>query len=1276
MERRILKERYWLQELLGEGGMGRVFRAVDTRTGRVVAVKLLTDSARTSPRLMRSLAQEVRAVARMQHANIVQVVDYGQSDDDANPFFVMEYVPGQSLEKWRERISVRDLQGLADGILAALACAHARGVIHRDLKPENVIVIETDDGSLRPKLVDFGVAQLGGLRPPDGTTSQAVPLSSAIVGTPAYMSPEQAQGLNRLVGPHSDLYALGVMLYELISGDLPFAAESAMQLLMAHVYREPRPLEPPPGMRLPPGLEDVIATLLAKDIAARPQFAADVRRWLRQLDWSVATDTPSEALFHSRSASATAAPTLDAAFALAPHTTGAALITASGGTTDTDDQPAADTSLLRTLLERTFDDDGDTPGAPQRDGELALTPGLFGIREVPFVGRTAEREALWNIVEKTLAEASVHVAVIGGELGVGKSRLARWLAERVEEEGLMQTLGLGLGPGSALPTDGLRGLVERHLRMRGVPNSECPAILEAALVRSGDFDLQEVTALLGWLRPVTTPQALAAAPPIDAIAVAARILRHATRRRPVLLLLDDLAGSEAELAVDLIELLLATRRLAPLPVLVVITADEVADADGNPRLAVDPSVAARLAELREREGMTWSRLERLELDEARRLATALLPVSPRLADAVAHRSGGNPQFAIEILSHWVESGQLVESEHGQLGLDGSMRIQSLPGELVELMRSRLGTLLAAQPDPVRARALLGRAALCGRRFSLTILEALLEREGRDDLAAHVDPLLERLLEEHFWVEIEAGVLQFARAELHAQLLEHLVPRNEAMVIHGHLAELKRAHYGDHLAAVGQTLEIAEHELSAGLYDGAAESLLRAGHQALGWARYGTAREAFTRVEALLAERSLTDAARLADTLDLGLALCGLRTGDYAEAERRVDRVEQRLRASSRQAALATAALLRAELTFKRGHADDAANRFAAARSRFEAIGEREGVARSLQGLADVSRVRGDYEAGRTAAIEARAIHEALGNRQDAARCLLIEGMIGLLCNQSDDARQRYESARRAFEEAGDLQGVLEARSALSALLVRTGHHLEALKGYEELVERFAELGDRANVAHCYRALGQLNLTLGRPESSEQMMRRALELAESLGDKLGMARALNGLGELARNSGAWEAALDYYRRYVEAASALGAPLSVAIGHANIGLTAMQFASWADARLALLEAARIARQIPSPEFLSAFLSLVAVCSARLGDWADASEAMLESLELDRATRGRQSDFLHALERFFEVAHDVLPELAGQALEVARDRWQHLGNEAAVARIDRLRLSPRKG
>ena len=248
---------YELQEVLGRGGVGVVYKARHLRLNRPVALKMLLVGPYARPEELERFLREAEAVAGLHHANIVQVHDVGDLDDQ--PYFTMEFVEGGSLAQKLTGAPqpARQAAALVVTVAQAIHAAHQRGIVHRDLKPGNILV--TADGT--PKITDFGLAR----RLDDGS---GLTVSGTPVGTPSFMAPEQARGQKKATGPGTDVYALGAILYELLTGRPPFRGETATETMLQVISRDPVPpslLNP----KVPRDLETICLKCLCKESPGR-----------------------------------------------------------------------------------------------------------------------------------------------------------------------------------------------------------------------------------------------------------------------------------------------------------------------------------------------------------------------------------------------------------------------------------------------------------------------------------------------------------------------------------------------------------------------------------------------------------------------------------------------------------------------------------------------------------------------------------------------------------------------------------------------------------------------------------------------------------------------------------------------------------------------------------------------------------------------------------------------------------------------------------------------
>lgn len=270
--------RFQIEKSIGVGGMGTVYRARQLSVGRDVAVKVLRAELSGKEVALERFFREAKTISNLTHPNIVRLIDFGQDREFDVLFLAMELVDGVNLgdllRKGRLRVALA--LEVTYQVCGALTEPHAAGVIHRDLKPDNLLLMPVSDGTVQTKVLDFGIARA--LETNDTTLTA----TGMICGTPAYMAPEQAQ--NDQLGPRTDLYALGVILYEMLSGWPPFSGTSSLQIMLKHIQEMPvalRELLPP--ATLPEEVEQFVYDLMHKDPAKRPTSARQVRDRIDQM---------------------------------------------------------------------------------------------------------------------------------------------------------------------------------------------------------------------------------------------------------------------------------------------------------------------------------------------------------------------------------------------------------------------------------------------------------------------------------------------------------------------------------------------------------------------------------------------------------------------------------------------------------------------------------------------------------------------------------------------------------------------------------------------------------------------------------------------------------------------------------------------------------------------------------------------------------------------------------------------------------------------------------
>jgi serine/threonine-protein kinase len=278
---RVIDDRYRIVELLGEGGMGAVFVAEHLTLRKLVALKIIRSEFASNDEFAARFAREALATAQVEHPHVASAIDFGQLAD-GGAFLVIQLVRGRSLTRYLEKGPMPWPQAaeLAAQIADGLAAAHQVGIVHRDLKPDNILIGQRD-GDLFATVVDFGIARISEESTVMASGSQPMTSIGAVIGTPGYMAPEQAMG--ERVDHRVDLYALGVILWEMVAGRRLWKADNLSDIFKGQLMQSAPPLQTPNGTPVPAELSELVAQLLIPVASKRPDKAATVRDHLRRI---------------------------------------------------------------------------------------------------------------------------------------------------------------------------------------------------------------------------------------------------------------------------------------------------------------------------------------------------------------------------------------------------------------------------------------------------------------------------------------------------------------------------------------------------------------------------------------------------------------------------------------------------------------------------------------------------------------------------------------------------------------------------------------------------------------------------------------------------------------------------------------------------------------------------------------------------------------------------------------------------------------------------------
>jgi serine/threonine protein kinase/tetratricopeptide (TPR) repeat protein len=710
-----------IHEVIGRGGMGIVLSGMHLEQRVPVAIKVVTGYGKVDSRLKRRLRDEVQAAAALNHPGIVMVFDHGEVErpkglleEDSlhagTPYFVMELTQRSTLRDVAGRLSWRQSKAVLLTLLDALSHAHATGVIHRDIKPENILLARWG-GRLIPKLADFGIAY---------AVEGGAPTAQCI-GTPRYMAPEQINQPWRTHGSWSDLYSLGCVAFELLSGRELFEGSDLVNIYQQHFRAQHPRLDP--VVTVPPGFQRWLDKMLTREVEDRFQTAADAARALFSIDDEGVADQ---------------APVNASPFEFLQLT------------------PVLDPLLTKSVAAPAYKDDEDPPAVVEQLGGRWPRPsvepmsirivgtglGVYGLRAIPLVGRESELELMWRTLLDVESAEKSHTLVVRGAQGSGKSRLIEWFAQRLKEFGAAHVLR-ATHSAEGGPADGLSAMLARHFRTLGSTDLETEKVVRESMgeaAAEADYEWQTMTRIV---RPVISDETISSgvqiASPAQRYAVIRRYLRFLASEKPVIVWIDD-----AHWGGDAIEFARFLHRVQPRdtgPILLVLAVsdDALAERDDEREL---------LESLAEHEWVTELALDPLDTVKHEKLVQELLLLEGDLARDVVRRTAGNPLFAVDLIGEWVQRGVLEVGEQGFVLRDGVEA--TIPDHLHDMWVQRIEGLLADYDDD--ARHALELAAALGQDVQSE------EWEGVCDLAGvYLDEsLAAQLIERRFARRTEGG----------------------------------------------------------------------------------------------------------------------------------------------------------------------------------------------------------------------------------------------------------------------------------------------------------------------------------------------------------------------------------------------------------------------------------------------------------------------------------------------------------------------------------------
>jgi eukaryotic-like serine/threonine-protein kinase len=1036
----VIANRYEVLGILGEGGMGIVYRCRDKPTGQVVAIKrVIPPPGNLANEYVMWFYKEARALAALDHPNIVRAHDFGQLRD-GSPFLAMELVSGASLhDLTHARLGFPVLWSIVDQILDALGHAHARGVIHGDLKPSNVLVERRETEPPMIHVLDFGLAWLR-VDAQDERLSGSKPMEFAPhagAGTPGYMAPEQIQHEMHHVCGATDLYSLGCILYRLLGGKAPFSGNSK-ELLRVHAFDQPPELKP--ILDVPEGVVAFVHQLLAKRPWDRWEFAAEARHtWSK---WQPIVNDAAVWRFQSPARTSEPGPVTRPSGARSPNP--------------------------------------DLEPAPDRP------PGLLSIRPSPLVGREDTRRALRDMCNELVnGEGPPHrLALLVGPAGAGKSRIAEWLCETMHEEGRLVPLRARYRAIRS-PLDGMLGAALAYYNFERVDRHTIErSLLDRWKVRRDDKNGRAwVAGAAEWMRPMGSEQAIGPSGirfTLDTLETRRMVIRYTLRRiankRPLLFWLDDLHNT-GPATIDGLLRILEDEPDQRILMLATARSEEV---------ALGTSAADRLRQLREATNGTVIEVPPLTPERTVELIRSSIPLDDAAVEEAARRSRGNPLFALQQLHAWALSGHMEFAGNVYRVPPDVLSVR--PATTAELWEDRL----ASVPDQHRVAAYA--AATLGGDVRRNVLHALLSSLGQPADSAmlslsNAEVLIPRgpgrytwpheLLQEHLLSGLQARPdrEKIYRAAAAALTLHPLA--GQRRIVRQRMVNLIEASDSDTAAlllfdflqqswngAREPLATLADLELLKGKLRGRtlalknrwqAEALRHIGRMAEAntYAELARARfeelgdsENIAHCQRLLGQLA-SETGASAEGLDLvrrafgtfdtlgnvvGKALCQsaageieYQLGDYEQARDTIVQAERAFADLDQPLGRGQCLLLLSWIEHSEG-ATERSRRFAQeARGEFERAGYRLGTAQADVSLAHIEHRLMNYHGAETGALEALVVFETLRTPRGQAACDRLLAMVGLDTDDIEMADLHATRAHKTYAKTNDPWGVMETK---------------------------------------------------------------------------------------------------------------------------------------------------------------------------------------------------------------------------------------------------------
>ena len=1059
-----------LEHPIGRGGMAEVWQGMHRRQGVPIALKVITTEQARNEHFLDAFRNEVRAVAGLDHPGVVMVFDYGtvseRAQDDSNgrlvagsPYLAMELATGGSLAQVTRTFQWRELRQVLRALLDSLAHAHARGVIHRDIKPGNVL--RATQADLRPgiKLSDFGLAHALERRTKPSEFEE-------IAGTPQYMAPEQFEGRWRDFGPWTDLYAVGIMTYELIAGHRPYDSEDFWELFYAHQQGPPRLKTDTP---LPLGFDEWLERLMDPRPHRRFQRAADAAWALHRLSnptapkWLGGSGQPEGEpvrISHAPTVSypddwlgsePSAVSWLDTATSM-----GSDMLFGtdedSEHLSDDDDEDILDifddepAPIISAKWRPPLPDHWHQPEHATRSMPLiGAGLGLYGLRSIPMIGRHSERDLLWKRLNHTDEHHRTNALIIRGGPGLGKSRLVEWLCERAHELGAATVLKTTHSPEPGA-TDGLPRMIRDHLGCTHLSRSNALERCQRLLARQGVHDSYEWEALTELMYPSQSDRGEASVrwgAATQRHVLIQRLCERLAMNRPVLIWVDDAHwGSDS---IDFAHHMLRVRRLTDSPVLILLTVrdDLLRDRTEEAR------ALRRLEALDRAETMT---INALPDPDHSALVNHLLGLEGHLNDEVVQRTAGNPLFAIQLVGDWVQRGVLDASRRGFVLKTGEQAI--IPDDIHTLWSGRIERFL--EPRDQNVRHLLELASALGQRVDEREWRAAARQSGVQVPGELLGELANGRL-----IQLADGEWSFVHNMLRESLARSAAERHRWREHNLTCAQMLQRLY-----ASGESFyddRLGRHLLAAGQPQNAMPALVKGVDQRVTWAQYHHAHQLLNLCEQAVENLGLEPSAAQRGQIMQKRALVYSEEGLIEECAALSLQTIQTATAHGWDEILPGALRVMGHVARRRNDLAAAQDAFSRGLELGMEQKDMDAVGGSLRGLGDVARQQNRLKDARQYMLRALAVFQRTNSLIGMASCFQGLGIIARKKGQLGKSMSHLKRALRVYETIGSQNGISHCLNSMAEVARYQGDLEAARTGYQRALSMGRAIGSGAGV---------------------------------------------------------------------------------------------------------------------------------------------------------------------------------------------------------------------